>query len=159
MLVAGKAKMIIASDGPYRSNLEALARSLGIRDRIKFTGYIPHDALMEYYKLADSFIMASRTETQGIVLLEAAQSGLPSVVLAAPVIANFTRKNGIGLVATEKEFSSRVERMLTDRKLREKILKNCKKIIGRYSIEHCTDLLLDVYKKAVQTKDRTRKAI
>lgn len=148
MLASKKARLIVTSDGPYRKTLEALIGEMGLKKSVKFTGYLSHDALMEYYKLADVFVMASRTETQGIVLLEAAQNGVPCVVLNAPVIADFVRENSIGSVSNEKEFAKHVERMLTDKALRKRILTNCKNIGKKYSIEHCTDLLLNVYKRA-----------
>src|SRR3989344_5404586 len=118
-------KLIIASDGPHRSKLENLAKSLNLKNKIIFTGYLSDDALQEYYNLSDVFVMASKAETQGIVLLEAAKYGIPSVVLNSPVIADFVRQNKTGIVSSKSNFSSDIEKLLLSNSLRKKIIENC----------------------------------
>jgi phosphatidylinositol alpha-1,6-mannosyltransferase len=77
---------LVAGQGPEEPRLRVLARSLGIQDRVIFTGYVPEDQLVDHYNLADVYIMASReiekegdVEGFGITFLEAGACGLPVV--------------------------------------------------------------------------------
>jgi len=79
----------IVGDGPDRGRLEALARSLGIADRVRFLGRLSDDDLPDAYRRADVFVLPNRelpnadTEGFGMVLLEAGASGVPAVAGAA----------------------------------------------------------------------------
>jgi 1,2-diacylglycerol 3-alpha-glucosyltransferase len=68
-------RLAIAGDGPIRSELEGLARGLGVGARTKFLGAIPREQLPDLYASADAFVMPSTTETQGLVLAEALAAG------------------------------------------------------------------------------------
>lgn len=74
---------VIAGEGPALPALKALANRLGISHRIRFVGYLPRfQELADCYAAADVFIFASKTETQGLVLVEAMAAGLPVLALA-----------------------------------------------------------------------------
>lgn len=70
-------RLVIAGDGPLRSNLCTLAHELGIEDRVTFTGHITD--VSHFYRASDVFVLPSRTEGMPMVILEAMQSGLPVV--------------------------------------------------------------------------------
>ena len=70
---------LICGDGPDRARLEEKARSLGVHDRVVFAGFITEARKVDYYRLADAYIMPSRGEGFGIVLLEALACGLPAM--------------------------------------------------------------------------------
>lgn len=72
-------KLVIVGDGPYRTSIEQLARGLGIADQVIFTGMIAPDRVFDYYHLADLFVNASTSETQGLTYLESLASGLPAL--------------------------------------------------------------------------------
>jgi|GEM_PF-860626 len=72
-----QARMIIVGDGPERSKLEALSKNLGIH--ATFTGNIPNAQLSAYYQAASVFLLTSRQESYGRVLLEAMLHALPIV--------------------------------------------------------------------------------
>lgn len=63
----------------YESYLRELAERMCVVDRIEFMGSIPPERIEQAYKLADLFILASRNEAFGIVLLEAMATGLPII--------------------------------------------------------------------------------
>ena len=68
---------LICGDGPDVARLEAKAESLNVRHRVVFTGFVPEDQKADYYRLADAYVMPSRGEGFGIVLLEALACGIP----------------------------------------------------------------------------------
>ena len=64
-------RLMVIGDGTERRHLEELARMLGISRQIVFTGKIENTRVRHYLNAADAFLFASKSETQGIVLLEA----------------------------------------------------------------------------------------
>lgn len=69
----------IVGDGPEASRLRALSRKLGTDGRVVFTGLQPREAVRAEMHKADALILPSRTETFGVVLVEALATGLPVV--------------------------------------------------------------------------------
>lgn len=74
------AMLVIAGEGPARESLRAQVAARGLTAHVHFAGYLERDtALLDCYAAADAFVFASRTETQGLVLLEALAQGTPVV--------------------------------------------------------------------------------
>lgn len=70
--------LLIVGEGPAVSHLHRLAQQLEIKHAVKFIGYLDRDStLLDCYSAGDVFVFASRTETQGLVLLEAMAQGTP----------------------------------------------------------------------------------
>ena len=77
------ALFVIAGEGPALPALGKLARELGIAEHVRFIGYLDRNTdLPNCYAAGDAFVFASRTETQGLVLLEAMAQGTPVVSTA-----------------------------------------------------------------------------
>jgi glycosyltransferase involved in cell wall biosynthesis len=75
--------MIIAGEGPALAHCKAYVRTLGLTRHVRFVGYLEREtALLDCYRAGDLFVFASRTETQGLVLLEAMALGVPVVSTA-----------------------------------------------------------------------------
>ncbi|MCK6405430.1 MAG: glycosyltransferase [Rhodocyclaceae bacterium] len=76
--------LLITGEGPARPALEQRVAQLGLADSVRFLGYLDRQReLPDCYAAADAFVFASRTETQGLVLLEAMAAGLPVIALSA----------------------------------------------------------------------------
>jgi glycosyltransferase involved in cell wall biosynthesis len=74
---------VIAGEGPARASLERKVAKRGLTDSVRFVGYLERKTeLPACYCAADAFVFASKTETQGLVLLEAMALGVPVVGLA-----------------------------------------------------------------------------
>ena len=75
--------LVVAGEGPAMAELKARTAALGLADAVVFIGYLDRQqALPDCYAAADVFVFASRTETQGLVLLEAMAAGLPVIALS-----------------------------------------------------------------------------
>ena len=72
--------LVIAGDGPDMEVLQEQVERLTLEDNVIFTGDVPHDDVGSYYKMADLFVSASDTETQGLTYIEALASGTKCVV-------------------------------------------------------------------------------
>jgi glycosyltransferase involved in cell wall biosynthesis len=69
-------KYLVIGRGDDQPRLAQLARDLGVEDRVVFAGFVPTEALVEHYRLADAYVMPSQ-EGFGIVYLEAMACGVP----------------------------------------------------------------------------------
>ncbi len=78
------ALLLLTGEGPSRGHLEAEVERLGLHNQVRFLGYLDRATeLPDAYAAADLMVFASRTETQGLVLLEAMAAGCPVLGLAA----------------------------------------------------------------------------
>lgn len=75
--------LLVAGEGPAEAPLRARVAAAGLGGSVRFLGYLDRTReLPDCYAAADLFVFASRTETQGLVLLEAMASGVPVLALA-----------------------------------------------------------------------------
>ncbi|BDP42379.1 mannosyltransferase [Deinococcus aetherius] len=77
------AHLVVLGEGPEREHLIGHAERLGVADRVSFLGVRPWTEIGAYYRLAELFLFASDTETQGLVLQEAQLMGVPVVAVGA----------------------------------------------------------------------------
>jgi glycosyltransferase involved in cell wall biosynthesis len=75
------AELWVLGDGPLRSQSEALARELGVKDSIRFFGWVPYKEAPEMLKKADLFLFTSLRDSCPQPVLEAMAWGLPTVSL------------------------------------------------------------------------------
>ncbi|MFA5103925.1 MAG: glycosyltransferase [Candidatus Margulisiibacteriota bacterium] len=73
--------LALAAGGPEEQNLKDFACETGIAERTVFAGQIKYPDILNYYKFADIFLYASKTETQGLVIAEAKACGLPVIAV------------------------------------------------------------------------------
>lgn len=149
----GGFRLVIVGKGPYENELKMAAKRLGL-ENITFTGFVPEENLMDYYSMADVFVSASKTETQGIVLLEACFSGLPLVSIESPVVADFIRKYGLGLVSgcSENEFAKAIIKIFSDSKLIKSIKNGQSKAIKDLNALECTMRFERLYRSMLEEK-------
>lgn len=75
--------LLVVGDGPEQPNLETLAQSLGLGEKVQFRGYVPDETKYQLLAAADVFALPSMHEAFGLVYLEAMHCGLP-VIAARP---------------------------------------------------------------------------
>jgi glycosyltransferase involved in cell wall biosynthesis len=107
--------LLIAGEGPARKELETTAQALGLAENLAFVGYLKRDGeLQDCYCAGDIFVFASRTETQGLVLLEAMALGVPVVSTAVMGTKEVLAHGKGALVAEEnlEDFTTKVMSLL-----------------------------------------------
>jgi glycosyltransferase involved in cell wall biosynthesis len=91
---------VIVGSGEERESLERLADSLGVHDRMVFTGSVGHEKLPDYYKTADVFVALSDRTNVSNSLHEAMISRLPVVVLNTGRTADVVQNDENGILLT-----------------------------------------------------------
>lgn len=76
-------KLLLIGKGPYRARLCQRIAELSLTEEVILTGEVPNEEIKEYCLACDLFLFPSRSETQGIVLLEAMAAGTPVLALRA----------------------------------------------------------------------------
>ena len=152
------ALLVIAGEGPAREPLRQLVVSLGVERDVHFAGYLDRDtALLDCYAAASVFVFASRTETQGLVLLEAMAQGAP-VVSTAELGTRSILKPGCGALIVEERtdtFAAAVTRVLRDRSLQTELAEQGRTYARTWSSAAMARRLADVY-GAVRVSPRAR---
>jgi glycosyltransferase involved in cell wall biosynthesis len=78
--------LTIVGDGPLRGDLEALCKDLGLSDVVRFTGHRSRPDVSQWLRASHIFVLASKVETFGVAIVEAALTGLPLVVTGVGAI-------------------------------------------------------------------------
>ena len=143
-----RAMLVIAGEGPARESLRQRVASLKLEPDVVFAGYLDRNtALLDCYAAANVFAFASRTETQGLVLLEAMAQGA-AVVSTAELGTRSILKAGSGaLVVEEKrdEFASAVVRVLQDETLQKELGERGRAYAKTWSSAAMARRLADLY--------------
>lgn len=90
--------LLLVGDGPLRESLTEKAAAYGLAGRVRFTGGQPPEFMPDFYKAADVFAFPSRSETQGLVLVEAMAAGLPVAAVNAAVTADVVGDSPAGIL-------------------------------------------------------------
>jgi 1,2-diacylglycerol 3-alpha-glucosyltransferase len=98
-----KAQLLIVGDGPARETLERQVRQLQLADHVQFTGQIDNDDVCHYYQMADVFVSASDSESQGLTYDEALASDLPIVVMRSEYTDELIDDPAIGVSFQKQE--------------------------------------------------------
>jgi glycosyltransferase involved in cell wall biosynthesis len=107
------AMLVIAGEGPAREQLRQRVGRLGLEPHVHFAGYLDRAGdLLDCYAAADVFVFASRTETQGLVLLEAMAQGI-AVVSTAELGTRSILKPGCGALVVEEQLQPFTEATLS----------------------------------------------
>jgi len=116
-----KIKAIIIGDGPEKNNLQDLAKSLGVSDRIIFLGFIGEEQKFQYLAVSDAYILSSVHEGFGIVLQEAMQVGLPIIATNNGGQIDFVKNNKNGFLikfGDENEMVNKIEKIYNSKDLK-----------------------------------------
>ena len=148
-----KAKFLIIGDGPAMNELKDLVETLGIKDKVIFTGFINWNQVGLYYQLGDAFLNASVTETQGLTYIEALAASLPVIVKYDSCLLDVIQEFDNGLFFRQNnELPYLMKRIYEDPELRNKLTENAYKSIEKYSQECYSSNALKAYQKAIEIK-------
>lgn len=114
-------RLMVIGDGPQRQEYMDLCDQLDIRQQICFLGSLPNREIAAHMAAADCFVFASKTETQGIVILEAMAAKTPVVALRASGVEDLVENGVSGYLCPEEEeaFTEQLLQVLQSEPLRD----------------------------------------
>ena len=146
--------LLIAGAGPAREGLERETEKLGLSGHVMFIGYLDrHAELNDCYRSADIFVFSSKTETQGLVLLEAMAQSVPVVSIAEMGTLDVLRE-GCGVWIAEDElanFSGKVIEMLRDDYARIQLGEAGRIYAHEWSAVKLAERMLVFYKSVIES--------
>jgi 1,2-diacylglycerol 3-alpha-glucosyltransferase len=147
-----EAMLVIAGEGPAREALREKVAAMKLTQQVHFAGYLERNsALLDCYAAADVFVFASRTETQGLVLLEAMAQGAPVVSTAELGTRSILTPASGALVVAEDQaaFAAAVVRVLADPAMRAQMAERGRSYARSWSSAAMARRLADVYAELV----------
>jgi glycosyltransferase involved in cell wall biosynthesis len=146
--------MVIAGEGPAEQHLRSLAARLGLEPNVLFIGYLERTrGLLDCYRAADAFVFASRTETQGLVLLEAMAQGTPVVSTAVMGTVDVLSGAGGAVVVPEETgaFAAAVAGVLRDPQRREELSHCAREDAARWASKVMAERLVRLYEGVIES--------
>jgi len=130
-----------------------LARNLGISDRVKLMGQVPHHQMPLIYNSADIFVLPSHFESFGIAALEAMSCGLPVITTYQMEGSHEFVKDGVnGLLIKPgdvDELAKKLSTLIEDEELREELSRRARKTAEEYDWKVIASRVLELYEEAV----------
>ncbi|MDZ5065935.1 glycosyltransferase [Clostridium perfringens] len=146
-------ELAIGGDGLLLDSLKELSICLGVRDKVKFLGALKRNEVVQEMNNSHCFVLPSRYETFGVVLIEALSCGLPLISTKTSGPSEIiNEKNGILVeVDNVKELANAMYDVYINysRYIKNDIRKEC---VEKYSVNIILDKLIDNY-TAVLRKD------
>ena len=141
------AMLALAGHGSERPRLEALARKLGVHDRLRFLGTLSKPDLAEAFQASEVFASASTSETQSMVLFQAMSCGLPAVGADARAFKEYIQPD-IGYRAKPhdpEDFAAKLLAIFESPASRERMGAGGKTFAQDFSIERIATKWEEVY--------------
>ncbi|MBI9098024.1 MAG: glycosyltransferase [Spirochaetaceae bacterium] len=107
---------IIVGDGPFRETLKQIVQDENLEQSVKFTGYIGREYIRYMYSIAKIFVFASKTESQGLSVLESMICGTPVVSIGVMGILDTMKDNKGGFMVEDDVdlFAGKIVELLND---------------------------------------------
>jgi len=143
--------LLIVGDGKNKKYLEKKVQELDLKDNVIFTGFLQREETIQAFCASDIFVFSSLTDTQGLVLSEAAAAGKPIVMISDPGLTPVVdcKRNALCSTDNKKQFADNILRLLQNRDLYDKMAENSIEIIKNFSIESQANKLINLYQKQI----------
>ncbi len=158
--VRERLRLLLVGDGPQRVSLEAQVDALGLRERVTFTGQVPHAEVPAWLNRLDVYVAASRLDSEsfGVAIIEASSCELPVVVSDAGGLPEVVHDGVTGLVVPRNDSAAlcaALARLATDDELRSRMGKAGRALVQReYEWARCVDHMLECYAKLLNSNRR-----
>jgi len=144
---------LVAGNGPEKENIQQAFSSAGLDKQIILTGEVTGNDVRDCYAAMDLFLFASKSETQGIVLVEAMATGQPVVALDASGAREVVRDGKNGYLLNEQSetdaFAAKVRSLLESPEKLNSFSQEAQSTAQEFSIPSCIEKLEDVYQRTI----------
>lgn len=146
-------ELIIVGDGPHKIELEDIVEELGVCKNVFFTDQIPNHDIPIYYKLADLFVSPSKTETQGLTIIEAMASNIPVLVYNDSNIAGIVIEQQTGLLfSDDKELTEKIEFAIKNKAEIKKYAEKGNTMVKEFSSKKFAEKIEKLYTEILRNK-------
>ena len=149
-------RYLMIGDGPQLTELKVIAKRLGLEKEVVFVGKVENEQIAAYLKACDLFAFSSKSETQGIVLLEAMAVGKPIVAVKASGVEDMVVDGETGYMTQEDEASwkDRILTILENPEERERVGRAAQNIAFNYEERRIALAAVECYQRAVHRTAR-----
>ena len=143
--------LVIGGSGPARDGLIQATAEAGLRERVAFPGTLSRAQVGWALGAASVFVLPSRVEPFGIVVLEALRAGCPAIVSAHGGATEIVRDGVDGLIVDPtdtNELATAIGRLLSDDSLAGRLARSGRARVASFDWESITDRYRDLYKHA-----------
>jgi len=153
VLTQHKAHLLIVGGGTDAENLKALAKELGISDKITFTGRVSDEDLVKLHKVGTIFCMPSPAELQSIAVLEAMASGKPIVAVDAGALKELCQNERNGFLCRQdddEEIANSFIKIINDPTLCKSMGKESLKIAKTHDLDNTLKRFEEIYTSLIE---------
>jgi len=140
-------RFLMIGDGHQRDRLQKKIEELELESCFHLVGAIKPDEMATWYNLGDAFLFASKSETQGMVILEAMSAGLPVVAVRSSGIEDVVRDgyNGFKTPENQGQWVARAQELLENDGLRKQFSDKARVFAADYSVEQFAKNVHGIY--------------
>lgn len=144
---------LVVGDGPSRKTIANRMEAAGMQDRLIMPGSLTGRDLADAYQAMNIFAFTSKSETQGLVLIEAMAAGLPVVALDAPGVREVVRNGRNGQLlrsdADEADFAAVISGAVVDPDKMAAWVEQARNTARAFARERCAEKLIRLYTETV----------
>lgn len=150
---------VVVGSGDAEMEIRNIFDAAGLADRLIMTGTVQGDSLADCYKAMDLFVFASKSETQGLVIMEAMAAGVPVIALRASGVSDVVKDRANGRVlqanCSEEDFAEAIATAFRDRES-ETWRHAAAETARRFSRRRSAERLLELYRTTISRNRRPR---
>ena len=152
-------KFLLVGDGPQLDEIKSLAKELKVDKNVIFTGLIDYDLMPAYYQMFDVMVSFSKTETQGLTIIEALAASKPVICIDDTSFRSMVQNKYNGfLFKNNEEYKKDILDLVYDKQLYKTMSMNAKNSTYSYSKEVFASNVLKVYHEAIDKKKSKEEA-
>ena len=140
-------RLVLVGDGPARKKLEKLVNSKNLEDSVRFLGQ--RNDIPKLMRSADIFVLPSRREAFGLVVLEAAACELPIIATSVGGVPEIITDGESGILVNQsdpKSIADAIKKMANDEGLRQRLARNAyEMVVTRFSTQKMAEETQKVY--------------
>ncbi|HTN35068.1 MAG TPA: glycosyltransferase [Marinobacter sp.] len=154
-------RFLMIGEGHQRNRLQRKVGELGLEDHVTLVGAVPPEDMAAWYHLGDVFLFASKSETQGMVILEAMAAGLPVVAVRSSGIEDVVKQGVNGFKTPERQdlWVEQVKCLLEDDELRQKLARQALSFAEDFSVEQFAKNVRTLYANSLALARKTQSGI
>ncbi|MDA3814898.1 MAG: glycosyltransferase [Patescibacteria group bacterium] len=145
-------KFMLVGNGSEMDNIKEFVKEEGLEDKVIITGLVPQKEVQNYYASGDILIQPSKSETQGLVALEAMASGMPVLAITATGTIDIVKDKETGYLLNEdiEEFYQKAQELFKNKELFEKMSQKSREEAFKYDYKNKARRLVEVYDKMIK---------